>query len=71
MEYRRFGDRIAVRMDRGDEVCAKLLELAEKENIRLASVTGIGASNDVTLGVFNTAEKKYSKLRYNDMWITR
>ena len=29
MEYRRFGDRIAVRMDRGDEVCAKLLELAE------------------------------------------
>jgi predicted DNA-binding protein with PD1-like motif len=66
MEYRRFGDRIAVRMDRGDEVCAKLLELAEKENIRLASVTGIGASNDVTLGVFNTADKKYSKLRYND-----
>ena len=67
MEYRRFGDRIAVRMDRGDEVCAKLLELAEKENIRLASVTGIGASNDVTLGVFNTAEKKYSRLRYNDV----
>jgi predicted DNA-binding protein with PD1-like motif len=67
MEYRRFGDRIAVRMDRGDEVCAKLLELAEKENIRLASVTGIGASNDVTLGVFNTKNKEYSKFRFSGL----
>ena len=67
MEYRRFGDRIAVRMDKGDEICEKLLELAELENIRLASVTGIGASHDVTLGVFNTANKKYAKLQFNDM----
>ena len=65
MEYRRFGNKIVARMDKGEEVCAKLLELAEDENIRLASVNGIGASNDVTLGVFDTGTKEYFKKRYN------
>ena len=61
MEYRRFGNKIVARMDKGEEICAKLLELAEAEDIRLASVSGIGASNDVTLGVFDTHTKFYNK----------
>ena len=65
MEYRRFGNKLVVRLERGEEVCAKLLELAERENIRTAAVSGIGASNDVTLGVFDTGTKEYFKKRYN------
>ena len=65
MEYRRFGNKIVARMDKGEEICAKLLELAEAEDIRLASVSGIGASNDVTLGVFDTHTKFYNKTVYN------
>ena len=65
MEYRRFGNKIVARIDKGEEVCAKLLELAEAEDIRLASVSGIGASNDVTLGVFDTGTKEYFKKHYN------
>lgn len=65
MEYRRFGDKIVVRIDKGEELCAALLELAEKENIRMAGVTGIGASDDVTLGVFDTGTKVYNKTRFN------
>ena len=64
MEYRRFGNKIVVRLDRGEEVCAKLLELAELEGIRLAAVSGIGAANDVSLGVFDTETKVYHKTRY-------
>ena len=65
MEYRRFGDKIVVRIDKGEELCSALLELAEKENIRMAGVTGIGASDDVTLGVFDTGTKVYNKTRFN------
>ena len=64
MDYRRFGDKIVVRIDKGEELCAELLELAEKEDIRMAGVTGIGASGDVTLGVFNPRIKEYKSVRY-------
>ena len=64
MEYRRFGNKIVVRLDRGEEVCAKLLELAQLEDIRTAAVSGIGATNDVALGVFDTQTKVYHKTRY-------
>ena len=59
MKYRRFGNTVVVRIDRGEEILGKIRELAEKENIKLASVTALGATNDFTVGVFNTAEKKY------------
>lgn len=65
MDYRRFGSRIVARIDRGEELCEKLAGLAEREDIRLASVSGIGASDDVTLGVFDTRTKVYGKTRYN------
>ena len=59
MEYRRFGNTIIARIDRGEEILDKIRELAAAENIKLASVTALGATNDFTVGVFNTAEKKY------------
>ena len=59
MDYRKFKDTYVVRMDKGEEIVEQLLLLAKKENIRLASVEALGAVNDFTTGVFNTAEKKY------------
>ena len=59
MKYKRFGSTIVVRIDRGEAILDKIRELALKENIKLASVTALGATNDFTVGVFNTAEKKY------------
>ena len=59
MNYRRFQDTLIVRMDRGEEITEQLRIVAEKENIRLASIEALGAVNDFTVGVYNTAEKKY------------
>lgn len=59
MKYKRFDKTIVVRIDRGEEILDKIRELAIAENIKLASVTALGATNDFIVGVFNTAEKKY------------
>ena len=64
MEYRRFPQGWAVRLDKGDEVVDCLTRLAEAEDIRLAAVSGLGAANDVTLGVFDTGAKEYHARRY-------
>ena len=59
MEYRRFGEHYVIRLDKGEEIVARLRELAEAEGIALATLTGIGAVGKVTAGVFDTKEKLF------------
>ena len=59
MEYKRFGSKILVRIDKDEEILEQVKKLALKENIRLAAVQALGATNSFTVGVYNVAEKKY------------
>lgn len=59
MEYRKFGNTLVVRIDKGEEILESVRVLAEKENIKLASVQALGAINDFTVGVLETATKQY------------
>ena len=59
MQYKRFDNTIFVRIDKGEEILEQIKVLAEAENIKLASVSALGATNDFTVGVFKTEEKKY------------
>ena len=59
MEYRRFENTIVMRIDKDEEILDKIREIALKENIKLASVSALGATNNFTVGVFNVDEKKY------------
>ena len=59
MDYRRFGKTIVMRIDKGEEVLTQLKAMALKEDIKLASVRALGATNDFTVGVFKVEEKKY------------
>ena len=59
MEYRRFGNTIVARIDRGEEILAAVREIAGAEHIQLASVSALGATNDFTVGVYNVDEKQY------------
>ena len=64
MEYRKFPQGYALRLDPGEEVVDCLTKLVEQEDIQLGTVSALGAANDVTIGIFNTSEKKYYSRRY-------
>ena len=59
MEYKRFGNKIVARIDRGEEILEQIKEIATKENIKLANINALGATNEFTIGVYNIEEKKY------------
>ena len=59
MEYKKFGNHYVIRMEKGEEVMEKLKELCLKEDIRLGSISGLGAAGEVEIGLFNTESKEY------------
>ena len=59
MEYRKFNNTYVVRIDKGEEILKSIKNIALSENIKLASVNALGATDDFTVGVYNVEEKKY------------
>ena len=59
MDYKRFDDTIFARIDRGEDIVEMLKEISLKEDIKLASVDGLGAIGRLETGLFDTTEKKY------------
>ncbi len=66
MDYRRFDDYIVVRMDKGDGVVRSLAKVLEKEEVQLAKISGIGATDNVRIGFFDEKSKNYNVRRYTD-----
>ena len=63
MEYRKFAQGYVLRLDPGEEVIREVTALVAKEDIRLGTVSGLGAANDVTIGIFDPVAKVYSSRR--------
>ena len=61
MEYREFSGKIALRLDVGDEILSAVRAVCEKEKVRLASVTGLGAVSRAVVGLYRVSEREYVK----------
>ncbi|MBW7571786.1 PPC domain-containing DNA-binding protein [Caproiciproducens faecalis] len=59
MMYRTFGDTIVARIDRGEEIVQSIKTICEKENVKLASISALGAVDHVVVGLYRVEEKKY------------
>ena len=62
MIYKKSGNVIIARLQKGEELTGSILEIAKDQDITFAQVTGIGATDCVDFGCFNTAEKQYKNL---------
>ena len=61
MQFRRFGNKYFLRIDRGEEIMSSLKNFCEKEKITLAEVKALGAIDDFNVGLFDVDEKKYHR----------
>lgn len=68
MEYRRFGEKIVMRVDRGEDIVEKIKELCSLENITLGSVSGIGAVSSTEIGIFNVDTKEYFSKTFEGLY---
>ena len=59
MQFRRFGNKFFVRIDKGEEIMSSLKNFREQEKITLAEVKALGAVDDFIVGLFDVNEKKY------------
>ena len=65
MEYKRFNSVLAVRLNKGEEITGALLKLIEKEKLTAGSISGIGATDDFCVGVFDLQTKCYKRFEYS------
>lgn len=66
MKYKRFGEDIVARLEVGEEVIASLRDIAEKEGLTFASVSGIGAADDIAVSVYDVGAKRYFDNEYRE-----
>lgn len=64
MDYKRFENIIIAKFDRSEEFHEKLKEIAKKENIKLASVNAIGATDNFTIGAFKVSNRDYKEITF-------
>lgn len=59
MEYKTIDNKVMFRLDPGEELVSSIKTICESEHICLGTVNGLGATNDITIGLFELKTKKY------------
>ena len=62
MQFRRFGHKFFVRMDKGEEIMSTLANFCKNEKITLAEVKALGAVSEFEVGLFDINEKNITKI---------
>lgn len=68
MEYRRFNNTVVVRLERGEEILIELKKVALSENIKLAKISAIGATDYFVVGAYSVEEQKYYKNEFKGVF---
>ena len=59
MKAKKIGNKYFLRLDKGEEVVAALKNFCRENGIRAGYLIGIGATNQATVGLFETGTKTY------------
>jgi len=59
MKYQQYEDVIVFRIDPGEDLVEQVSAICQTLNITSGTITGIGATNQVTIGVYEVGTKQY------------
>ncbi|GAH72901.1 unnamed protein product [marine sediment metagenome] len=59
MKFKKIGNKWILRIDKGEEIVETLKQFCKENKIKLGTISGIGATDRVTIGLFNTRSKQY------------
>ncbi len=59
MKFKKIGNKWIVRIDKGEEIVKTLKKFCKENKIKLGTISGIGATDRVTIGLFETKIKQY------------
>ena len=60
MDYRRFDNKIVLRLKKGEKIIGSLEKLANEANISAAHFQGIGAVNELKIGLMKPGDDDYT-----------
>lgn len=59
MQAKKFGPKYLIRLDRGEEIVETLKKFCAENKIKLGTISGLGATNDAEIGLYDVKIKKY------------
>ncbi|MDD7463014.1 MAG: DUF296 domain-containing protein [Anaerococcus sp.] len=66
MIYKRFGNKLVVRLFKGEKIVESLHEVLNKEDIKAGSISGLGAVKKLDIGYFNPGTKAYKPIIFDE-----
>lgn len=64
MNYKQFQNKVFVRIDKGEELIENLKTICKELNIKLGLITGLGATDKITISLMNTKTNKYQSTEF-------
>ncbi len=64
MEYKKFGNRWLIRLEKGEEIIKSIMSFSEKNRVLSASLIGIGATDKFSLSIYDTGLNEYIEKEY-------
>ena len=59
MKSKKFGNKFIIRLEKGEEIVETLKKFCKDNGINLGTVSGIGATNNAVIGLFDAENKEY------------
>lgn len=71
MDYKKFGNKIVLRLKKGDKIIESIEKMVREEDIKACHFAGIGAANEIKLGLLHPGDSEYARETFSeDMEIT-